>query len=110
MRDRNTAQKHVWRAEIALLSAEGIGTNEIMRRTGKSRICVWRWQERFAEEGYEGRLRDKARPSCIPPLGADVAERVVALTFTDPPPEAIHWTGAMMAEHTGISVRSVQRI
>ena len=41
--DRNAAQKHVWRAEIVLLSAIGIGTNEIMRRTGKSKTCVWRW-------------------------------------------------------------------
>ena len=110
VRDRNTAQKHVWRAEIVLLSAEGIGTNEIMRRTGKSKTCVWRWQERFAEAGYEGLLRDKTRPSRIPPLGADVAERVVALTFTNPPAEATHWTGAMMAEQSGISVSSVQRI
>jgi transposase len=110
VRDRNTAQKHVWRAEIVLLSAEGIGTNEIMRRTGKSKTCVWRWQERFAEEGCDGLLRDKTRPSRIPPLGADVTKRVVALTFTDPPVEATHWTGAMMAEQTGISVSSVQRI
>ena len=110
VRDRNTAQKHVWRAEIVLLSVEGIGTNEIMRRTGKSKTCVWRWQERFAEEGCDGLLRDKTRPPRIPPLGADVAERVVALTFTDPPVEATHWTGAMMAEQTGISVSSVQRI
>ncbi len=110
MRDRNTAQKHVWRAEIVLLSVEGIGTNEILRRTGKSKTCVWRWQERFAEEGCDGLLRDKTRPPRIPPLGADVAERVVALTFTDPPVEATHWTGAMMAEQTGISVSSVQRI
>ena len=36
-RDRNTAHKHVWRAEIVLLSADDIGTNEIMRRTGKSK-------------------------------------------------------------------------
>jgi len=32
--DRNATQKHVWRAEIVLLSADGVGTNEIMRRTG----------------------------------------------------------------------------
>jgi hypothetical protein len=25
---------------------DGIGTNEIMRRTSKSKTCVWRWQER----------------------------------------------------------------
>ena len=46
--DRNVAQKHVWRARIVLHSADGIGTNGIMRRTGKSKTCVWRWQERFA--------------------------------------------------------------
>jgi len=62
VRDRNTAQKHVWRAEIVLLSVAGLGTVEIMRRTGKSKTCVWRWQERFAEEGVEGLLRDKTRP------------------------------------------------
>jgi len=110
VRDRNTAQKHVWRAEIVLLSADGVGTVEIMRRTGKSKTCVWRWQERFAEEGCEGLLRDKTRPSRIPPLGAEVAERVVALTLTDPPAETTHWTAAMMAKATGVSVSSVQRI
>ena len=71
--------------EIVLFTADGVGTNEIMRRTGKTKTCVWRWQERFVEEGYEGLLRDKTRPSRIPPLGAEVAERVVALTLGDPP-------------------------
>ncbi len=55
VRDRNAAQKHVWRAAIVLLGADGAGTTKIMRRTGKSKTCVWRWQERFMEEGVEGR-------------------------------------------------------
>src|SRR5215203_6484217 len=55
-RDRNAPHKHVWRAEIVLLSADGVGTNEIMRRTGKSKTCVWRWQERFMQAGYDGLL------------------------------------------------------
>ena len=58
VRDRNAAQKHVWRAEIVLLSAAGLGTVEIMRRTAKSKTCVWRWQERFAAEGVEVSMRD----------------------------------------------------
>ena len=33
VRDRNTAQKHMWRAAIILLSADGVGTAKIMRRT-----------------------------------------------------------------------------
>jgi hypothetical protein len=45
--DRNSPQKHVWRAGIILATADGFGTAEIMRRTGKSKPCVWRWQERF---------------------------------------------------------------
>jgi thiamine pyrophosphate-dependent acetolactate synthase large subunit-like protein len=92
------------------LSADGVGTHEIMRRTGKSKTCVWRWQERFMQAGYDGLLRDKTRPSRIPPLGSDIAERVIALTRTDPPVEATHWTASMMAKAVGISASSVQRI
>jgi hypothetical protein len=43
VKDRNAPQKHVWRAQIVLLSAEGLGTNAIMRETCKSKTCVWRW-------------------------------------------------------------------
>jgi hypothetical protein len=86
VRDRNAPQKQVWRAETVLLSADGVGTNEIKRRTGKSKTCVWRWQERFTQEGFEGLLRDNTRPPRVAPLGAEVAARVVALTQTDPQP------------------------
>ena len=109
-RDRNAPHKHVWRAAIVLLSADGVGTNEIMRRTGKSKTCVWRWQERFMQEGYGGLLRDKTRPSRIPPLGPDITERVVTLTQTEPPTETTHWTAALMAKAVGISASSVHRI
>src|SRR5271165_5189273 len=110
VKDRNAPQKHVWRARIVLLSAEGAGTNAIMRETGKSKTCVWRWQERFAAEGVAGLLRDKTRPSRIAKLNPSVAERVVALTMEEPPHEATHWTSAGMAEAVGVSVSSVQRI
>ena len=108
--DRNVPQKYVWRAEIVLFTADGAGTNEIMRRTCKSKTCVWRWQERFLEEGFEGLLRDKTRPSRIKPLDGEAAERVVALTLGDPPGETTHWTGVLMAKASGLSVSSVQRI
>src|SRR3984957_19004096 len=110
VKDRNASQKHVWRAQIALLTTEGVGTNAIMRDTGKSKTCVWRWQERFAAEGFEGLLHDKTRPSRIPKLDTAVAERVVALTMERPLSEATHWTGAAMAQAAGVSVSSVQRI
>ena len=108
--DRNSPQKHVWRARIVLLAAEGLGTAAIMRRTGKSKNAVNRWRDRFQIAGVDGLLRDKTRPSRIPPLPAAVRERTVALTLADPPGEATHWTAAMMAKTAGISVSSVQRI
>ena len=38
--DRNSPQKHVWRARIIFLSADGYGTNEINRLTRTSKTCV----------------------------------------------------------------------
>ncbi len=108
--DRNAAQKHVWRAAIVLLSADGLGTADIMRRTGKSKTCVWRWQERFATEGIDGLLRDKTRRSRIPPLSRAAVARVLALTRRDPPSAATHWTAAALAKQAGVSLSSVQRI
>jgi transposase len=107
--NRNSPQKHVWRAKIVLLTADGHGIADIMRAAGKAKTVIWRWQERFGKEGVAGLWRDKTRPSRIP-LRPEVAERVVALTLAGPPPTASHWTGAAMAKATGISVSSVQRI
>jgi hypothetical protein len=73
--DRNSPQKHVWRARIVLATADGLGTATIMRTTGVSKTFVWRWQERFMSEGVDGLLRDKTRPARIARLTDDVAER-----------------------------------
>ena len=67
-----------------LLTADGVGTNEIMRRIGASKVTVWRWQERFMLARIAGLLPDKTRPSRIPPLPTSVHERTVALTLGDP--------------------------
>jgi transposase len=110
VRDRNTAQKHVARAKVILASADGFGTMEITRRSGLSKPAVWRWQERFMHEGVNGLLRDKTRPPGKPRLPDKAVRRVLDLTLSEPPGEATHWTGRMMARASGVSLRSVQRI
>ena len=107
--DRNSASKHVWRANIVLATARGLGTNAIMRLTGKSKPSVWRWQERYIEAGVEGLLRDKTRPSRKTPLSTDVKLKVLTTTM-QPPPNATHWSTRSMAKAVGISHSSVQRI
>jgi hypothetical protein len=74
----NTPQKHAWRARIIVLTADRLGTNEIMHRTGKSKSAIWRWQGRFMLEGVDGLPRDKTRPPSRAPLGQAVIDRVVA--------------------------------
>ena len=108
--DRNTPAKVVWRAEIVLATADGHGTNEIMRRSGKSKPCVWRWQERFVAEGVEGLKRDKTRPSRKPPLSQAVKTAVLTKTASERPANATHWSRASMARAMGISASAVGRI
>lgn len=79
--NRGSPQKHAWRAKIILMSDDGLGTVAIMAATGKSKTCVWRWQERFMAEGVDGLLRDKSRPPGIAPLDPALVEQVVALTL-----------------------------
>ena len=108
--DRNTAQKHAWRARIILLTAEGVGRNGVMAATGKSKTTVWRWQERFAEAGVHGLLEDKARPPGKAPVNDTRIADVVRLTHEPPPHEATHWTVRAMAKAVGLAVATVQKI
>jgi len=108
--NRNTARKLVWRAEIVLSTADGWGTNEIRRRANTSKPTVWRWQARYLDEGIDGLRRDKTRPSRVPPLPRETRLKVIAKTVQETPPNATHWSRALMAEAVGISPSSVGRI
>ena len=108
--DRNTRQKHAARARVIVATADGCGTTEIMRRSGLSKPVVWRWQERFMQQGVDGLLRDKTRKPGKPPLPPEVVQRVIDLTLADPPGETTHWSVRAMAKAAGIGAVSVQRI
>ena len=108
--DRNSPQKHVWRAAIVLATADGLGTNAVMRRTGKSKTVVWRWQERFAE-----RRRRRASARQDPPL----AHRAVRARGgrADRRPDARRAAGrddpldrARHGQGGGVSLSYVQRV
>lgn len=80
--NHNTPRKVVWRAEIVRATADGSGTSEIMRRADTSKPTVWRWQERYLDEGVAGLMRDSAggpaRGNTLEPLhdgrsGGDLA-------------------------------------
>ena len=70
--DRNAPQKHVWRARIVMLSADGCGPNAITSATGKVKTC--------ATKGVNGLLRDKTRPPGKPSIAPQRVEEVVRRT------------------------------
>ena len=108
--DRNSAQKHVWRARIILATADGCGTAAVMRRAGVSKPCVWRWQRRFMEAGVDGLLRDKTRKPGKAPVPDPVVARLLERTLGDPPGERTHWTSRAMAGAIGLAISTVQKI
>src|SRR5437773_5764996 len=61
-------------------------------------------------EGVDGLLRDKTRKPGKAPLPAETVQLVIDLVTAPPPGEATHWTGRMLAQTAGMSLRSVQRI
>jgi len=108
--DRNRPLKHIQRARIILHSDERLPVQEVARRSDVSRPAVWRWQQRFAEAGVEGLLRDKTRPPGKAPLSPSIVAKVLSITCSEPPGEATHRTGRAVAQIVGISLRAVQRI
>ena len=110
VRDRNTPQKVVWRAQIVLLANDGLTAEAIAAAVGKSLLTVRRWRRRHMAEGVEGLLKDATRPSRVKPLSPETIKRVVQMTLHEKPPNATQWSGRSMAAAAGISLRSVQRI
>jgi transposase len=108
--NRNTPRKLVWRAAIILSTADGHGTFEIMRRARTSKPTVWRWQQRYLDEGVAGLKRDKTRPSRVPPLPMETRLKVIAITVQETPTKATLWSRSLMADAMGISPSSVGRI
>lgn len=62
---------------------------EVARQAGVSRPAVWRWQQRYGEDGVEGLLHDKTRPPGKEPLPTETVAEVLALTCSEPPGEVI---------------------
>ncbi len=96
--------KHVERAQVVLAAAERLPVLEIAKRVGVSRPMVWRWQQRYAEEGLDGVLRDKTRP----PVPQAKVHAVVERTLRAPPRAITHWTGRAMAKAMNLSLRTIR--
>ena len=81
--DRNQPRRHVERARIVLASADWGSAQRAAHSIGVSRPAVWRWQQRFAESGVGGLLRDKTRKPGKAPIAAETTARVAVPRFRE---------------------------
>ena len=110
LKGRAMSDKIKDRARIVLMTADNRPTSELMEILGVANKTLNLWRRRYIEEGLEGLLKGKTRPSRIPPLPTEKVQEVIALTLTGKPAHATHWSCRTMAEHVGISRMSVNRI
>ena len=83
----DTPQKHVWRARIMLLTTQFAGPMKSCgeQATGKSKTCVWRWQERSMLEGVDGLSHDKTRPLGTAAVSSERVAEIMKRHWTKPP-------------------------
>ena len=96
------------RAEIILLSAQGLTQLRIAEQIGISRLSVNRWVGRFALHRLAG-LTDRAGRGRKPWLPQVTVQQVLEQAVT-PPPHLGRWSCRTMARAAGISPASVQRL
>ena len=93
------------RAEIILLSAQGLTQQRIAEQLGISRLAVNRWVGRFALGRLEG-LSDRAGRGRKPWLPPAVVQQMLDQAVM-PPSDLGRWSCRTMARAAGISPASV---
>src|ERR1700730_17454607 len=94
------------RAEIILLSAQGLTQLRIDEQIGTSRLSVNRWVGRFALHRLAG-LTDRHRRGRKPWLEQAAVQQVLEQAVT-PPPHLGRWSCRTMARAAGVSLGPVQ--
>jgi len=97
------------RARIFLLCADGLSNQEVAEELGANRVTVGKSQQRFIERGLDG-LVDSTRPGEPRRIVHKEIERLIARTLEETSKDATHWSTRSMAEATGLSRSSINRI
>src|SRR6516165_4768733 len=106
---RKTAQALALRARIVLTCAERGQNTEVAAKLGLDRQTVGKWRRRFVEHRVAG-LHDEPRSGAPRTIDDARIEAVIVRTLESCPENATHWSSRGMAQASGLSVSTVQRI
>ncbi len=107
---RAAAHRVVQRARVLLLAAEGVSNSEIGEVAGVSRPTVLAWRKQFEEDGLSGFGEVAKGRGRKPSISDEEVTEIVKLTLHSKPKDATHWSCRSMADETGVSSATVQRI
>ena len=108
-RSRSLPHSLVLRAKIVLTAAKGEQSRRIAQEFGISRHTVSKWRGRFAEQGIEG-LYDEYRSGRPRSIEDERISQLVRRTLHSKPKGATQWSVRQMADATGISKSTIQRV
>jgi putative transposase len=99
----------VTRARLVLMAADGVKNIDIAQEVGLTRLSVSKWRSRFIEQGIRG-LHDELRPGRPRSIEDENIAALLNKTLKKRPANATHWTTRLIADETGISKSTVQRV
>jgi len=106
---RKTAQALALRARIVLACADGTPNKQVAASLSVHPMTVGKWRRRFLRHRLDG-LRDKLRSGAPRQIDDARVEAVVVRTLESQPDGATHWRSRGMAQASGLSTSTVQRI
>jgi len=109
-RRRSVPVRVALRSRIVLLAAEGLQNVQIGAELKISVRMAALWRERFLSLGVQGLLKDAPRPGRTPAISSATVEQLIAKTTQTTPANATHWSTRAMAQASGLSHMTIQRI
>lgn len=104
-----TERRYSRRAQVILLSGEGLPLEQISERSGLNRTNCLKWRKRFLEQGLDG-LRDKPRKGRPQSITPSERAQVMRLACQRPPNGSNQWSRRELARMTGLGSTTVHRI
>ena len=106
---RSLPYAQVRRAQIILLSAQGLTNTAIAKQVGLSIKMVGTWRQRFIDQGLMG-LYDQPKPGAPRTIDDEQVAMLIQKTLNSKPKGATNWTCRSIAKETNLSKSTVQRI
>jgi putative transposase len=106
---RSLGHSLVVRARIVLEAAQGQTNAAISRQLGLNEDTVGKWRIRYLEAGIEG-LYDEVRSGRPRSIAEDKIAQVIQQTLDSKPEGQTHWSVRTMAQSSGLSKSTIQRV